>query len=575
MSTQEKPYLSEIIDYDRDIAPYQFIKIYAGVGSGKNYFVDHLVKGDVFRHADGSLVAKQNILLVTSRRAKADEQRALKHVIYDRGIGIFDDISTLYYFADDDVCQEVESSPQKELPDYGGGFMGKEIRLRSCACTNAQIEYAWKEYLPAEAITHPWERFDMIVIDEVHALLSDATYQSAPFYVRRLIEETLARSENCKVLVMTGSPQIFEDYPLLEKAHTIDVMDCCRSVTPEEVVFVTAKQAIAIMCNLLNQDMKAVYFANRIRRVKELFSIARKHTKSHVIMSFSDQAKRTSLKHDDIDAYNTMVDAEELLRKEQRLPEKCMAFISTARNKEGINIKNSDIKYMFVEAYADIDVQQMAGRLRNGMERLFVVIDAPDVTVQEEEEEVLFSQDDNLKNAVQSYLEKLCKEVGFEDYENNRHKNVLHYDRLASYVSFVHDKFPYLKYDFATKKFVFYKEREIGRAYYAKQEAIFSSALSQQGLKELAAVWYPSTRCDVRVPFQNEHEKKIAAYLEQSGWLEVGVKIKDAEREIILKEVNKITGIEWKRLGAALQHYGYELEMKSKKKDCLSRIRRI
>lgn len=38
-----KPYLSDTIDYDTDIAPHQFIRIYSGVGSGKNTFVNHLV----------------------------------------------------------------------------------------------------------------------------------------------------------------------------------------------------------------------------------------------------------------------------------------------------------------------------------------------------------------------------------------------------------------------------------------------------------------------------------------------------------------------------------------------------
>ena len=37
----QKPYLSDTIDYDTDIAPHQFIRIYSGVGSGKNTFVNH------------------------------------------------------------------------------------------------------------------------------------------------------------------------------------------------------------------------------------------------------------------------------------------------------------------------------------------------------------------------------------------------------------------------------------------------------------------------------------------------------------------------------------------------------
>ena len=41
----EKPRLSEVIDYERDIAPYQLTMIYAGVGSGKNTLAGHLMTG--------------------------------------------------------------------------------------------------------------------------------------------------------------------------------------------------------------------------------------------------------------------------------------------------------------------------------------------------------------------------------------------------------------------------------------------------------------------------------------------------------------------------------------------------
>lgn len=83
MSEQKKPWLSDSIDFDSDILPYQYIVIYAGVGSGKNTFVDKLVTGNHFKHADGSLVPPQNVLLISSRRAKIDEQLKLTNVVYD------------------------------------------------------------------------------------------------------------------------------------------------------------------------------------------------------------------------------------------------------------------------------------------------------------------------------------------------------------------------------------------------------------------------------------------------------------------------------------------------------------
>ena len=246
-SPSGRPYLSEAIDYDTDIEPYQFIKIYAGVGSGKNYFVDNLVKGNVFKHSDGSFVEKKYVLLFTSRRAKANEQLKQKDSGYDKAIGLYD---TCDYYFDDDQYHQYETSETRILPDLGG-FCSREIKLRSCSCTNAQAETACSQYIPNEPFTHPWERFDFIVIDEAHSILADANYQSAPFYIQRLLEEVKARSPNCKVIVMTGSPEIIKDYPLFQDYHLIDKMDVCDNLTPSKVTFISRKYSEVLLGKFL------------------------------------------------------------------------------------------------------------------------------------------------------------------------------------------------------------------------------------------------------------------------------------------------------------------------------------
>lgn len=35
--TKQLPFLSEVIDYEKDIEPYRLILLHSGVGSGKNY----------------------------------------------------------------------------------------------------------------------------------------------------------------------------------------------------------------------------------------------------------------------------------------------------------------------------------------------------------------------------------------------------------------------------------------------------------------------------------------------------------------------------------------------------------
>lgn len=80
----EKKYLSDCIRYTTDIAPYPFIQIYSGVGSGKNTFVDALAKGYEESQPDGRMetLEPKRVLCITSRRAKVDELKNAEDAAY-------------------------------------------------------------------------------------------------------------------------------------------------------------------------------------------------------------------------------------------------------------------------------------------------------------------------------------------------------------------------------------------------------------------------------------------------------------------------------------------------------------
>lgn len=66
----EKKYLSDCIRYTMDIAPYPFIQIYSGVGSGKNTFVDALAKGYEESQPDGRVETLERNASCASPRAE-------------------------------------------------------------------------------------------------------------------------------------------------------------------------------------------------------------------------------------------------------------------------------------------------------------------------------------------------------------------------------------------------------------------------------------------------------------------------------------------------------------------------
>ena len=73
----EKKYLSDCIRYTTDIAPYPFIQIYSGVGSGKNTFVDALAKGYEESQPDGRMetLEPKRVLCKKSPEDKDDKQK--------------------------------------------------------------------------------------------------------------------------------------------------------------------------------------------------------------------------------------------------------------------------------------------------------------------------------------------------------------------------------------------------------------------------------------------------------------------------------------------------------------------
>lgn len=573
MAEFEGKYLSDVIDFDTDIAPYRFIKLYAGIGSGKNTFVDHLVRGDKFKHHDGSFVEKQSVLLITSRRAKADEQRSLEDVTYDCRMGMYDDFEfDPFFYLPEDKENELFFSPEILLTD----FVGKErkVKARSCCCTNAQVEKIWQSYEPQSTETHPWERFDIIVIDEVHSILTDASYQSAPFYVRRLIEETLSKSSKCKLIVMTGSPEVFENYPLFDDAHSLDLMECCINKTPQKVVFLDTSQAHRELGKILKSEAKAVYFSNTITQLRTIAAKFGKY-EANIAMSFSDAVKRNKLKSENLQAYNAMCAVEKSLASVKALPDNVHLFLSTARNKEGINIENPDCRAVFVEAHAESDIKQMAGRLRQGVDTLYIVWDPYTVNDLELAGEESFSYNSTLLHAVNDYYLKLCQKIDYSWDFTQLEASPSAISSLNSYITFIHNKFPYLRFDFASNQFVLYPERGLGRAYYKGQEITFFSCKSKAQCEELVKKWFPNAECEVNITFYEDKKAELGAYLVGKGWLGPHADIKGPQRTELLNKIREITGEDFKSLGPALKRFGYTIESTGHNERSKSTIRRM
>lgn len=568
MNKEGKAHLSEIFEheYDKEIAPYRLINIVSGVGSGKNTMIDHLVDGDLFCHQDGTKVEKQAVLLITSRRAKANEQLSNKKTFYARRT--YDDAFRIWYENEEHKQIYLSDLPRIRVgdPDTFDSF---EVPKHSVAQTNARVETNLKwSYVQEDPLTRPWERFDMIVIDEVHALLADATYQSAPYYVRRLIQETLKNSDTCKVIVMTGTSKILGKYPMFKQAHVIDMMSKCINVTPKKVTFITKRGAEMMQKEMLRSGKKFVAFFNHI---DPLFKLIKEHPDT-AVASFSDEKRIKKLEKEDKKAHDRMEAAQNYLAEHKRLPDNVIGFLSTARNKEGISIENEDIRVMFTESHVDVDIIQMAGRLRNPVDVLYVVVDSEAYACGDESYEQLVSKNKQLRSGLDEELKKICaaEKYPLEMSEDVWRRPIYRNERIAAYIDYVHKRFPYIRFDYFTNSFAYYPEREIGRGYYQIQNEVFEEARIFAGdLIALARTWFPKAECTVARDALSYEDKQldVEQYLWENNWLDGKREIRQNERKLLLWMINQITAENAKNLRSLLKKYGYVLEPKTKSKD--------
>ena len=239
-----KTTICDVVNYETEIKPFPLVKIYSGVGSGKSHFASAMITG-----SKEYGIPEHNVLLITSRRAKVEETLKEMGSLVKEKITKNGNLALEVWETGEWEPLEYEKYRKevKQMVDDFGEISFSTYN-KSVVCTNAFISgYLRYVYDPENPLTHIWNKFDAIVIDEVHSLVTDSTYQSATFDVLALIHEYLRLYKNnslqdcaCKHLIlMTGTPQPFEthvalDFPEeLTKRIDIPTVLCVISLSPD------------------------------------------------------------------------------------------------------------------------------------------------------------------------------------------------------------------------------------------------------------------------------------------------------------------------------------------------------
>ena len=577
--------LSETVSYTDDIQPHKLNLLLAGVGSGKNYFVNQLIKGYEERLPDDTVKKHDPILVlvITSRRSKVDELLAPKRkegeeaeeseeflteedLPADDKVGKWDNYHRIY----NDEFERVEKTGKyiRFENEYG---LGCTVFQRSVVCTNAFIErYMQYRYRPLDATTHLWELFDLIVIDEAHSLVLDASYQSAPFYVMELINEFCARHKaaandpekhpapRCgNILLMTGSVKPMKKRSLPMEPHVIDRMEQCVNVRPKNIHFISADEAHAQLIQQLKAGEKAVYFSNHTPNAKK-FLEKTDVDPAIVAVSFSDKEKRDKLAKDDPEAFARMVRVEAEIANDKTLPKDIHLWLTTSRNKEGINIENADIAHLYVESHIQSDIIQMAGRIRKGVEHMYVIIDAQDNHASEWKYLAEFSRTHlvtsinsagSIDDACNAMLEDICIRHDFTGLFNQRNAKVTAYDKqkgckdVRDCIDFFHDIFPHARYSYIDNVFRYYHMREVSKRLQATELRVFKRAVEESGkLEKLFRRWFPTSTVHPYVPSEDAQYQAAIEYLLSMGIFEPRRRFTQEEHDEMVRHLNRIYG---------------------------------
>lgn len=521
-------YLSDVIDYSTDIEPYSIIEIISGVGSGKNYWVETLAKQG------------KRILLITSRKITADAQA--QKLNCNRWIDLED------LWLDDTLMQ----SPPHQV-----------------VVTNAGIEQFIKtRYKKDDEKTHIWKYFDLIILDEAHSLVTDATFADSPFHVLSFLRYVRVQAPSCKIIFMTGTPdpieQLFQE-KLTSRPYfrRIDARNQCRCVEPKTVtVYPSFNIEEEIVEHITELNGRIIYFANSITRmehmVKTLLELGL--PEDTIGIAYSGNDKRNFPK--------SLLDNKsilcEKLTKDELLPPEIKLFLTTSQNKEGININNDNITVMIVESCEHSDIVQMAGRIRKGFNRLYILYDAkPHAPIASDNELLLGFY---CFESVCQYWKDLQDAFQGDDNKAN----------ASSIITMIEKKFPNIRYDYLFECWGYYESRDDGFILIEESSHSMHRFVKgwEFGAREDFQAWFPNSEIYCIRAFSAKVEiamikQELEKIITQRNYL--NRTITKEEKEQFLNDINGIIKFFYlnpkemkitypvKRLNTFLKKFGYSI----------------
>ena len=295
----------------------------------------------------------------------------------------------------------------------------------------------------------------------------------------------------------------------LEKAEEAQVADLCAGTG-----------CVGITLALKNKGWKVLCAEKYEKAFSYLEKNITKNGADNVTAVLLDIANPIEDKKFDLELVEKRACIQDALSNDEVLPADIKIFITTSKNKEGININDPDIKDMIVESHQRDEVRQMAGRVREGLNHLVIVSDAAQHF---SNGSPLFAKIDrkcvrSINAAAQEYWTHKDGRLSVKEKEKN--------------ISKIEERYRYVRYDCFREEFRFYTGRFKGDALADLSERSFKQAMESckdasytgdySGYDDLAA-WFPDAR--TAIDPQSTLKEAVSKLL--------------VDREILGKEISK------------------------------------
>lgn len=538
-----KERLSEVINYKEHIAPYRIIELVSGLGSGKNYWVENI------------LMETARVLLITSRKAKVEETMSRTGV---------------------DKCLNLWAREQNAI-EY---LWNDDKRFGSCICNNWQIEHYMKhKYVSGDHNTYLWNFFDIIIVDEAHSLSTDATYCDAPFYLHEFIKSAY-RQGISKIVLMTATYEPIKGLVKLKNPRDYAFWDFtkkCVNVKPSKLDYMTREMALYYITRQYNHNSHskwhAIYFATRTKSIREEivpYLIEQGIPEENIAVSFSSTEAEEGFSDT---LLQNKARIEDYLKTNEDIPDDIKVFVTTSRNKEGININNSEYVWdIIIESHWTDEIQQMWGRVRSPINYVMLVYDAPQHQVVSVDKDFDFGFDTNAVKLVNEIFDKWCEKHDIP--QKNRYQN----KKAAEKIEMLHEKrFPYIRYSTHDDKFHLYKGKALGLRSFEKSKNYYEYYI-EEWKKDACGERFSNDNLDPIFPIKSfiviprDNSERFEKYAQEKGYF--NRPITREEKQELLDYVNNVLRMRQKKdksklyadLPRAIKELGFKVTECSKHK---------